>query len=189
MLITALSGPDQDPPCLFTEGWAESQSNNRAEQIRHLASARKGGWACSLQELVEPAHYGLMRPASWAYWEGGPVVHYLIHRYGPRTFLRLYAGVRRDSFHEDCRAILGDSWETVEEGFWKWIEAEDKLLARADPKPRVELAKSVNSADWQTLIEGCRAASKEIEPLPANAAFVSKGECVKKSVQESQFPR
>ncbi len=187
MLITALSGPDQDPPCLFTEGWAESQSNNRAEQIRHLASARKGGWACSLQELVEPAHYGLMRPASWAYWEGGPVVHYLIHRYGPRTFLRLYAGVRRDSFHEDCRAILGDSWETVEEGFWKWIEAEDKLLARADPKPRVELAKSVNSADWQTLIEGCRAASKEIEPLPANAAFVSKGECVKKASKSPSF--
>ena len=180
-LITALAGPDQDPPCLLTEGWAESQSNNRAEQIGNLANARKSGRAYSLQELVEPAHYNLMRPSPCCYWEGGPVVHYLIHRYGPKTFLRLYAGVRRDTFHEDCRAILGDSWEAVEEGFWKWIEAEDKLLARPDPKPRVELAKSVNPADWQTLIEGCRAASKGIEPLPRNVAFVSKSDCVKES--------
>jgi len=186
-LITALSGPDQDPPCLFTEGWAESQSENRDDQIQFLAKAHREAWAYSLQELVAPAAYEPMGPGGWAYWEGGPVVHYLMHRYGPATFFRLYSGVRRDSFRDNCRAILGDSWETVEEDFWKWIESEDTLLARAPPKPpaappagRVELAKSVNSTDWQTLVESCREANKDFEPLPSNAAFVFKGEKIEK---------
>ena len=71
--------------------------------------------------------------------------------------------MRRDSFHDDCRATLGDSWETVEEGFWKWIEIEGKSIARAQAKQpgaaqavRVELAKSVDPADWQSLRQRLR---------------------------------
>jgi hypothetical protein len=191
-LITALSGPDQYPPPLFTEGWAESQSRNRNEQVRELARARREGRTYSLQELVEPAAYNQEGPL-WAYSEGGPLVHYLMHRYGPATFLRLYAGVRPDTFYDDCRAILGDSWETVEDGFWKWLEAEDKLLARADPKPAaaslpgVQLAKSVNPADWQTLVDGCREADKAFERFPSNVAFTatSRVERIKKSPKGS----
>jgi len=189
-LITALSGPDQYPPPLLTEGWAESQSRNRDEQIRELARVRREGRAYSLQALVEPAAYSQEGPL-WAYWEGGPLVHYLMHRYGPATFLRLYAGVRPDTFHDDCRAILGDSWESVEEGFWKWLEAEDKLLVQADPKAaaaslhRVQLAKSVNPADWQTLVDGCRKADKAFEWFPSNVAFTSRVERIKKSPKGS----
>jgi len=131
-----MCGPDQDPPAIFTEGWAESQSRNRADQIRGLAKGRREGRAYSLQELVKPAGYDQVSAAYCAYWEGGPLVHYLMHRYGPGTFFRLYRDVRRETFHDDCRAILGDSWETVEEGFWKWVEAEDKSLRRTNPKPR-----------------------------------------------------
>jgi hypothetical protein len=109
------------------------------------------------------------------------VVHYLIDRYGGETFLRLYSGVRRDSFHDNCRAILGDSWETVEEDFWKWLEAEGELLAEADgeqPQVHVELAQSVDPADWQALVEGYREANKDPLPLPSNTAFVLEGEVV-----------
>ncbi|MHC4399982.1 MAG: hypothetical protein ACYTG0_09905 [Planctomycetota bacterium] len=179
-LITALSGPDQYPPRLLIEGWAESQSSDRNKQIRNLAKDRKRGRAYSLQEFVRPDGYGGGGPA---YLEGGPVVHYLIERYGAETFFRLYSGVRRDSFHKDCRAILGDSWETVEEDFWEWIEAEDELLAEGDveesdaaPEVHVELAQSVDPADWQALSEGYREANKDPEPLPSNAAFVLEGE-------------
>ena len=186
-----LSGPDEYPPSLLVEGWAESQSRkDRDAQIRNLAKARREGWAYSLQELVQPAAYRQVS-LPWSYWEGSPLVHYLMHRYGPATFLRLYAGVRPDTFHDDCPTILGDSWETVEEGFWKWIEAEDERLARADRKRapaslhRVQLAKSVNPADWQTLVAGCREADKAFEAFPSNVALVAKGERIEKGPKAS----
>jgi hypothetical protein len=175
-LITAISGPDQYPPRLLAEGWAEFQSSDRNGQIRYLAEGHEEGRTCSLQDLVGFDMYGEGGPA---YSEGGPVVHYLIERYGPKVFFRLYSGVRRDSFHDDCRVILGDSWETVEEDFWKWLEAEDALLAESDvyqpnaaPVGDVELAQSVDPADWQALVEGYREANKGFEPLPSSTAFV-----------------
>ena len=128
-LITVLSDPDHSPPSLLSEGWAESQERDRNVQIRYLAEKHKKGLTFSLQELVGADMY---RRGGPAYWEGGPVVLYLIQRYGPETFFRLYSGSREDSFHEDCQATLGNSWQTVEEDFWKWLEAEDELLAEAD---------------------------------------------------------
>ena len=194
-LITALAGPDQYPPALFTEGWAESQSQDRAAMIRSLARAREEGWAYPLQELVRPAAYELTDPRPWAYWEGGPLVQYLIDRYGPKTFFRLYAGVRPGSFRDDCRAILGDSWETVEEGFWKWIAAEDKRLAKTASKGpaaavhHVKLAKSVNPADWKTVVDHCRQAYEIHTPLPANAALVCKSELSDKGARRPVEPK
>ncbi|MHC4405779.1 MAG: hypothetical protein ACYTG0_39535 [Planctomycetota bacterium] len=181
-VITAISAPHHRPPTLLREGWAESQSKDRNAQIRYLAKKRKEGLAFSLQELVGPDMYERGGPA---YWEGGPLVHCLMDRYGPETFFRLYSAARKDSFRDDCRAILGDSWETVEENFWEWLEAEEKLLAEADvqqpdaaPVAHVELAESVDPVDWQALVEGCREANKDIEPLPSNTAFVLEGEQV-----------
>jgi hypothetical protein len=185
-LITALCGPDQDPPCLFAEGWAESRSTDRGDQILRLARARKDGRALPLQELVAPAEYHRMGP-DWAYWEGGPLVHYLIERYGPKTFFRLYSGVRCDTFQDDCRAILGDSWETVDEGFWKWVESEAGKLAQSRPKRSaatttgsVEFAKSVNPADWQALVAAYREGTKDFRPFPSNAAFVLEADRIEK---------
>lgn len=176
-LITALCGPDQYPPCLLMEGWAESQSVDRNMLIHQLAQARRDGRTLSLQELVEPRTY-IQIGQPWAYSEGGPLVLYLMHHYSPATFLRLYADARLETFHDDCRAILGDSWQTVEDGFWKWLEAEDKLLLEAAKKTRnqamhrVELAKSVDPADWQTLFNGWHNAHKDLNRLPTKAAFV-----------------
>ena len=186
-LINALSSPDGHPPSLLGEGWAESQSWDRNEQIRNLAKKRQEGLTCSLQEMVGPDRYHRGGPA---YWEGGPVVNYLMERYGPKTFFRLYSGTREDSFHDDCQAILGDSWETVEEDFWKWIEAEKELLPEADvdqpdaaPAVDVELAQSVDPADWQALVEGYREANKDSEPLPSNTAFVIETERAETDVE------
>jgi hypothetical protein len=179
--ITGLSGPDQYPPRLLIEGWAETQSSDRNRQIRNLAKKRKRGRSHSLQEFVRPDGY--RGGGGSEYSQGGPVVHYLIERYGGETFLRLYSGVRRGSFHDDCRAILGDSWETVEDDFWEWLEAQDELLAESDVEPsdgapevHVELTQSVDPADWQALVEGYREANKDPLPLPSNAAFVLEGE-------------
>jgi hypothetical protein len=189
-LMMQLSGPDYDPPSLLAEGWAESQSSDRNHQIRTLAEKHKQRRTYSLQELVSPTVYGLGGSDSPpAYWEGGPLAHYLMQRYGSATFFRLCSGARRNSFREDCQAILGDSWETVEVNFWKWIDAEGESLYQADAKhpdttseTLVELAPSVNPADWQALVEGYRKSNKDSEWLPSKAAFVLEGNKVERDV-------
>ena len=182
-LITAMGGPDHYPPRLLLEGWAESQSDDREGEIRSLARQHKAGWNYSLQGFVRPDGYDVT--CSEIYTHGGPLVHYLIHRYGGEAFARLYFGVHPDTFHDDCRAILGDSWETVEEEFWIWLEAEDEVLARAaeeradtngaDKKGaevHFELAESVDPADWRAMVEGYRDANRKLLPFPSNAAFI-----------------
>ena len=84
----------------------------------------------------------------------------------------------------------------MEESFWKWIDAEDAVLARAQAKPattppvaHVELAKSVNPADWQSLIAGYREANKEPDPLPSNAAFVLKGETIERKIGAAEVAK
>ena len=136
------------------------------------------GLALSLQDHVQIDRYD-ERTTGRAYEEGAPLVHYLIERFGGATFFRFYSGVRRDSFHDDCRAILGVSWEEVEEDFWRWVEAEDALLSESDakqPEVHVELGPSVDPSDWQTLVEGYREANKDFRQLPSSSAFVLEGE-------------
>ena len=195
-LITALSGPDQYPPCLLVEGWAESQSTDRNQQIQALVQLRRDGFALSLQELVEHRMY-IQTGQPWAYSHGGPLVHYLMEHYGPAKFLRLYASVRPDTFHSDCRTILGDSWETVEKDFWKWLEAEGKRIAAANSKPpkpsarprhTVEFAKSVDPDDWKTLVEHCRNVREPCSARPSNTAFILETEFTNRNAKNRRSP-
>jgi hypothetical protein len=189
-LIAALAGPGQDPPAALGEGWAESQSGDREEQIMTLAGSRAEERAYLLQELIEPYWYG--RSAGPAYWEGAVLVHYLIEHYGAEQFLRLYGGVRRASFQEDCQLILGDSWATIDENFWKWVDTQAKTIAASKPKtsssdPGINfvLSKSVDPRDWQSLVDAYRVANKDRQPLPSDAAFSFEGERVLPGKEDS----
>ena len=152
-----------------------------------------------MQTLVAPDIYELTNDRD--YMVGGPLVLYVMERYGPKTFFQLYRGAHRDSFQDDCRTILGDSWQTVEKDFWKWYEREGGLLAETqakepqpEPAPHVELAKTVNAADWQAIVEGYREVGKNHQrpdqpgdPLPpTNAAFVVDVEKADRTVGTSQ---
>ena len=176
-LITALGGPDHDPPFVFIEGWAESQSSDRDQQIQHLARRHRQQTTYSLRALVEPDWYG--RGSGPVYWQGGPLAHYLMQRYSPEVFFELYAGVRPNSFDEDCQRILGSSWDNVESDFWEWIEEEAARLATNDESdthpqyaPNVELGEGVNPDDWQTLVDGYQSSKGEAVLYPDDCAFV-----------------
>ncbi len=173
-LMTALAGPDYDPPFVLLEGWAETQSADRDSQISSLAQKRNNGRAYSLKELVDPYWYG--KGSGPVYWQGGPLVHYLLEHYGGEKFFEFYSGVRRSTFYDDCQAILGDSWESVENGFWKWIELEAQLIAEKNPqepaKPEIKFADSVNPADWQAMVSGYRNVVRVDESLPTNQTFL-----------------
>lgn len=176
-LITVLAGPDWDAPMLLVEGWAEHRSADRNEQLTYLARRRRDREIYSLQELIEPEWYG--RSSGPAYWQGGPLVHYLIDRFGPQKFFELYTHVRRPTFSEDAAAILGESWEETEAAFWDWVEVEAALIESSaqelleGPKaPKIELAQDVNSALWEELLAGVRGAHEDVADfLPQNIAF------------------
>jgi hypothetical protein len=180
-LITALSEPGHHPPTLLREGWAVSQSRDRHAQIRNLAKKHREGSVYSLKELTGPDMYE--RGLSPVYWVGGPVVHFLMERYGPEVFFKLYSSSRKDNFFNNCQGILGHSWEEVEKEFWDWLEAKEAKLVKADgqeskemPQIRIELAESVTQPDWQAIVDGIRTTHKDIIHLPSNTSFVLEGE-------------
>jgi hypothetical protein len=173
-LITALAGPDQDPPFLFIEGWAESQSADRDEQISSLADKYKTGQTYSLGELVAPEWYG--NGNGPVYWEGGPLVHYLIDHYGGEKLFQLYAEVQNETFDADCQRILGDSWETVEKDFWRWVVAEGARIsgtrkANQDKLITLVLDRSIKQEDWQALVDGYRQHAADYLAIPRDGAF------------------
>jgi len=180
-VITVLSEPDHRPPTLLKEGWATSQSRDRQAQIRHLAKERREGSAYSLKELTGPDMYE--RNLGPVYWVGGPVVHFLMERYGPEFFFKLYSSSRKDNFFNNCQKILGHSWEEVEKHFWAWLEAEEAKLVEADgqesketPQIRIELTESVTQTDWQAIVDGIRTTHKDMTDFPSNTSFILEGE-------------
>jgi hypothetical protein len=176
VVIMALGGVDQEPPMLLVEGWAESQSKDRADMIQALAWRRDDDRAYSLDELIGPNWYGLSKGP--AYDHGGPFVIYLMEYYGPKKFLELYHGVRQTTFRADCERILGDSWAKVEEQFWAWLAAEAAALNKSavqndvdDAADRVVLAESVDPADWRAIVDGYRSAWSRRPAVPVEGAF------------------
>ncbi len=134
----------------------------------------------SLQELVDASWY--ITDSGPVYWEGGPLVIYLMERYGPEKFFELYSGVRRPTFHDDCQVIMGDSWQTIEEEFWPWLEREAKQIAESTEEDagelemnttaEIRLADTVNPSDWREFLESYRSTRNgENETLPTNTAF------------------
>ena len=178
-VMMAMSGsPDQYPSTLLSEGWAESQSKERAKLILALAARLEQGTNYSLQQLIGPDWYG--RCAGPVYRHGGPLVVYLMEHYGPEKFFELYHSVRPATFAADCQRILGDSWPTVEEQFWRWLTDEAEKLPAAEPQPvappnqtadDVELAESVDPMHWHAIVDGYRDARPDRLPLPEACAF------------------
>lgn len=178
--ITCLSGVDQNPPALLGEGWAEYQSADRDAQLRYLASPDGVDARVPLAELISREWY--LQMDGPVYWEGGPLVRYLIERFGGPKFFDLYRGVREETFAADVERILGVSWTRLEADFWKWVEDEGAKLppanpdeATADDRPAwqvVELSELVDPKHWRTIVDGYRAAKKRQFFLPTDVTLM-----------------
>lgn len=167
-LIATLAGPDHDPPFVLVEGWAESQSRDRNSLVRHLAARQSEGTAMSLQDLLGPDWYS--RSDGPVYFVGGPLAIFLMEQYTPQKFFSLYANARRVTFLEDCRVHLGESWDLVEDRFWKWLdeEANRPEVAR---QSHVELDPDVPPKHWNELLEQVRMARRRRRVRPSGVAF------------------
>jgi len=143
--------PEFDPPAILTEGWAEANSGRdrvelaKAAWVRHLA-----GDDLSLRDFVGPDWY--YRSELPAYFQGAPLVNYILDRYGPDRFVLLYTTCGRSTFADDCRRILGVSLDELDAAYQAEVEqlaTRDETLERLE---RLELGASVTAADWKAFL-------------------------------------
>jgi hypothetical protein len=108
---------DAEPPTVLNEGWAESQQGSPPESLsRRLWDFQVRGQLPTLRELVGPDWYCRMEPPVYVY--GGPLVDYLLRRYGAEKFFQLCATCRQETFEADCRRVLGVGLDELHRQFW-----------------------------------------------------------------------
>src|SRR5579871_2322117 len=127
---------DADPPAVLIEGWAESQAGYSSPELAcHALRLRASGHHLPLWRLVSPAWYH--HNEGPAYDEGGPLVDFLLRRYGVGRFLQLYDTCRPRSFAADCQRVLGVSLERLNALFWNdsqhWWPRNEPALSLSIP--------------------------------------------------------
>ncbi|MCA9135195.1 MAG: hypothetical protein KDB00_00515 [Planctomycetales bacterium] len=160
-VITELAGRNHDPPRFFSEGWAESQSADRDQMILALDGNNESTPFLKVDDLLDDHWYRASR--SPVYLFGGPFVTYLLERFDGATFLSLYRGVRRKSFRDDVRRILGVPWSDIESDFWIWLASEAERIrqspdhvdtaAEMDQRFELEFADETDRENWRRLTE------------------------------------
>jgi hypothetical protein len=94
-----------DPPSVLIEGWASANmGSDPIEKARILKHGWERGHGFTLRQLTGEEWYG--QHESPAYLYGGPLVDFLLCRFGPEKFLELYTTCGRTTFDADCRRIL-----------------------------------------------------------------------------------
>lgn len=176
--------PWSEPPALLLEGWAQANSGSDAIRLAEDAwnSRAVRDWL-PLRELTGPEWVG--RHDGPVYWQGAPLVNYLLNRSGPTTFLELYTRCRRRTFAEDCQRILGVTVDELDAQYTADLER----LATLDASPqrrrlsRLKLGPKVDPAVWEALLD---------RYLPAAERLLKPYEHVRLTVDyrlESEDPR
>jgi hypothetical protein len=146
-------GPDNHPPSLLVEGWAETQSGH---QPGHLAlrawKLKQDGVVFTLRELTNDWYYC----AEWhVYVQGGALVEYLLREHGVDAFFTLYTTTSRETFAEDCLRVLGIELDELDRRYWRDVErqaASLKAASRDNPLREAELGEGVDREAWEDLI-------------------------------------
>jgi hypothetical protein len=148
------------PPAILSEGWAEVQSGCSDQTLLQNAwEKRRRGLAYSLQEFTREEWY--RRSWSPAYIQGGPLVEYILHRFGAQKFFELYMTCRRASFAEDCKRVLGLSLDELDRAYWDYVEQQ------IDPEgigglSHVQLAPNVDELLWREVVREHLAAADRV---------------------------
>ena len=87
--IDQFRSPGADPPCVLTEGWAQSRCGDTPAALsREALGQRSANPEIGLRELLGPSWYH--RDSGPVYSFGGAFVDFLIRKHGTRKFLRLF---------------------------------------------------------------------------------------------------
>lgn len=170
--LTTMCPISQDMPMLLAEGWAQSQSVDPAKAILRLSNTKRNGDALSLNYIITNGYGSSTGPA---YDYGGPLVIYLIERFGGAQFVELYGGVRRESFPQDVERITGVAWDQLEEDFWNWLESRHQWarenIKKTNESVRISFDRAQDKPLWQEILASAEMAHTSIK-VPGNLAFV-----------------
>ena len=162
-VITSFNSARSDPPAVLVEGWAEaSQGTDPIAQAFHVWECRTRANDLTLRELTGPDWY--WRHERPAYLQGGPLVNYILRRFGPERFLSLYTTCAQGTFADDCQSALGEGLDELEKGFWSDLEQivttegpHDWLLLK-----QLKLDPTVDAAAWKRFLVDYRAAVQQL---------------------------
>ena len=163
-VITSFRSPWSEPPALLVEGWAEANSGiDPAELALRAWKFRDEGQDLTLAELCGPQWYG--RHKRPVYVQGGPLVNFLLRRFGPERFLQLYTTSGRTTVAADFQRILGMSLDGLDSAYWAEIE---RLVPPEDRSPegrlaRLQLGPGVDPAEWKAFVAAYFAAVKRLK--------------------------
>jgi hypothetical protein len=166
-VITSFRSPWNEPPALLVEGWAEANSGvDPADLARRAWLARDRGEVYALATLCGPEWYG----RHWwpVYVQGGPLVNFLLERFGPERFLRLYTTSRRATIAADVPRVLGMTLEALDAAYWADIERRVPPEERSHQGrlARLELGPGVDRAEWRAFVpEYCAALERLKKPF------------------------
>ena len=172
--LTTMCPVSQDMPMLLAEGWAEMQSQNQPRMILSLCKSKEREQSLELNDIVTNS-YG--RSAGPAYHHGGPLVMYLIERFGGATFVELYGSVQRETFAADVERVTGVSWAQLESDFWVWLESRREwaksAVKESNTNSLFSFDRESDKAPWQEILASARQTTEAIS-VPETVALVQK---------------
>jgi hypothetical protein len=138
---------------MLTEGWARANQGVDAATLAYRVRADlEDGKGLTLRQLTGPDWYD--RHEEPAYFQGATLVNFLLRRFGPEAFLKLYTSCRPSTFDSDCRRILGLDLDGLDAAYRTEI---DRLISQAPPVERLRLERlrlgpGVEVADWKAFL-------------------------------------
>ena len=96
--------------------------------------------------------------------QGASLVNYLLRKYGPERFLKLYTTCQQATFEADCRATLGIGLDELDAAYWADTE---QIVRRAGPPARVwlkslKLDRNIDPAAWDAFLTDYFAAAERL---------------------------
>jgi hypothetical protein len=162
VVLTQFCSVAMEPPAILMEGWAEvaAAADPRSYRIRAWAE-RENGRMIDLADLVGPAWYG--RHDLPVYTQGAPLVDFMLRRFGPDRFVRLYANCRRATFPVDLQTVLGVSISQLDEAYQADLEKQIGPGGYHEYWLRsLALGPKVNLAEWNQFVSDYLAGAKRL---------------------------
>ena len=162
-LIASYCRLSSDPPAVLVEGWAEANmGSDPVEQATHVKEGLERGNLLSLRQLIGASWYHRHEAPVYVY--GGPLVNFLLRRFGPEKLLELYTTCRQPTFEADCQRILGLDVDGIDAAFRADI---DQFLGETGPVDRyrlehLRLDPGVDAAEWRAFLAAYFAAAERM---------------------------
>jgi hypothetical protein len=111
-------GPfEADPPMVFHDGWAESQSGISETEAAHEAwKLKESGKGLSIVELLSEKWYH--QDSGPVYTIGGPFARFFIRKYGADRFRDYYNRARPGNATAFSGHVAGPDFKSIEKEFW-----------------------------------------------------------------------